>query len=223
MWQYLPSEHKHTNQKNTKKIAVLIFEERLNDKGISENNAEFMSIPLIPYVTIHNSSPGNNIESVYHNKPEGQCVRQAERGEGMFFNPSISLSYALTKELEEAKLFSKIEYVCTEEDIKRNPDYIIKGIIKDKSVDKIIYSYGLTIMSIIPWSLGLPVSSAKVNLSMQLELINARTGETLFKETYSRVSAKKYKGFYYSESEFDYPELSRDIFNNFVKDIEKFK
>lgn len=223
-WQYEPNTYSRIKSKTNKTVSVLVFEDRLNDKGISTNYIGLSLLPLVPFSTAHSSTPGEGIKSMHHDKPKGGCIRQTDTGETMTFNPAVSFSYTLFKELETSNLFKDVNYICNIRG-DNNSDYIIRAYVKERSIDTVFYSYGLGFINYVvplPWMFGLPVNKNTTNLSIEIEIVDVKKQNVVFKKLYTAKPISVLNGFYYSNSAFNFQEMIQEINLEFVNDFELF-
>lgn len=219
IWQYSPNEYNKFSIKNkADSISVVVFEERLNDKGISSSNSLAAIVPFLPYGTSHISVPTQNIQSFHHDKPVGGCVRQSDTGEKMIFNPPLSFSYALVSEFEASGIFNSVGYVCKDELAKGR--FVVVGKILDISMDKKFYTYGLGLIGAATASIiGLPIEKIKTNLSVKLTLIDTKLGIILFENTYTPKSTEVLNTNYSKKSEFTYADMLSGVYREFIASI----
>ena len=184
----------------TKTLAVLPFA----DKRSSENNnsVALYLIPLMPFgyqdLNAPETIPGHLNSGLWTN-----------------YNPKEDFAKALVEDLNNTNIFKEVVFSYSIKD----SDYNIKGEILSTHYKGKLFSYGLSVYGPVLWYIGFPATSVSNILETKLSVINSKTKEVVFTKTYKSDEYKKLGWLYKLPNDFQYPELLRVIYKDFVNDF----
>lgn len=132
----------------------------------------------------------------------------------------IFCDQSLVKELEISRIFKKVLYNATEE-----VDYIIQGRILSSLWLQRWLSYGLGMFNVLP-IIGAPQIAITADLSLKLDLIDAKTNTVVFSKNYN---AEQYSHIIWlytlfaqtTNDFFPYPDMLPGLYKQFIEDIAK--
>lgn len=197
------SDNSFQNSKLTKKtVAVLPFaDQRLID---NDNSVLLYLIPLMPFgyqdLNTPETLPGHINSGLWTN-----------------YNPKEDFAKAIAEELNNANIFKEVTFSYSAKDY----DYNIKGEILATNYKGKIFSYGLSVYGPLLWYIGFPATSVSNFLETKLSIVNSKTKEVIFTKTYKSEEYKKLGWIYKLPNDFQYPEMLRIIYKDFINDFMK--
>ncbi len=198
-WVYY-SEAQPGQQARSQSVVVLPFEDKR--KNQNWDSLGWSIVPLVPFTKAE------------LNVPEGKDFHVAS-GEWENFEPTEDFAIALAHEIEHRDLFENARFDRNSE----GADYVVKGTILATDYAGTLYSYGLSVYAPVAWVLGLPVNYVSNQVSLQLELIDQKNGDVVVSKIYDSPEYERYAWIYNMKSDFEYPELTRAIYDSFVQDV----
>lgn len=203
-------------EKTAYEISVTVIP--FTDKRIKANmygSAYRYLIPLVPYGTIRYERPE---EAKMFNCPEE--ARMFNGSSELKFNMVESLAKAVFEDLEREKIFSKVVFSPGPKEAET--DLILSGDVNSTLYEGKTYSYGISFLSPILWSVGLPAGSSYNKLNLTLYLKKRDTNELIW--TYVLSSEKSVmQGLYYNRGENvnNYVNLLKEEMGNTTKDLKR--
>lgn len=200
-WVYHANSFSPPSKSIDKKVAVLPYEDARENQN--DNLAGICFIPLVPY------GPQNL------NSPEGLSMHTTS-GMWVNFKPTEDFPKALAEDLRNTHLFSDAFF-----DYRRESgDYAVKGkITSTKYVGRTI-TYCLSVYGAYLWFIGLPAAWTQNNLSVDLTLVDSKSGKALFSKTYTATPREGYSWIYSMKSDFNYSEMLAELNKQFCIDIQ---
>lgn len=143
-------------------------------------------IPLVPYGTIRYERPE---DARMFNRPE----------EAQMFNNVIDMPRSLTEavynELSKAKIFDTVTF--SQEPEKTDCDLIFSGDVNSTLYEGKTYSYGISFLGPVLWSIGLPAGSSINKLSLTFYLKKRDTNEVIWSYKLNKEKSTV-QGLYYN-------------------------
>jgi hypothetical protein len=181
-------------------VVVKEFEDVRADKN--SNNAMLYLIPLFPFGYQNFDTPESS--SMHINS-----------GPWNNYRPSEDFAKALAKELESTETFKEVYFSNRSKDA----DYRVKGKIISTKYKGKMFSYGFSVYAAFPWLIGLPASSVSNELEVELSFIDNRRNKTIYSNRYKLKTGNKVSWIYAMKSDFEYPNLLRNIYKKFLTDL----
>jgi hypothetical protein len=199
-WVYNANSYDKPQTVSEKTAVVLPF----NDARENENS-NFFAMYLIPVMPFGWQT---------YKTPEGVQMHMTS---GMWVNykPVEDFPKALSAELQNAGMFKDVGFDYR----KGNNDIIIGGKILSTEYDGYLISYGLSAYGPLLWYIGFPATVVTNELSVELTATDAKTDKQLFAKTYTAEPYSVVGWLYYFRSDFNYPEMLKGIYKDFVKDL----
>lgn len=82
-----------------------------------------------------------------------------------------------------------------------------------------MFSYGLASLGPLLWYLGAPAVKVENDLSLEMSLLNQKSGKILFAKKYSAVPISELGWIYSFPDDFRYSEILREVFREFISDL----
>lgn len=181
-------------------IVVLPFDDaRQNDNF---NGLMMYMIPLLPFGWSTFQTP----EAVTGSN--GAMLVQNHR-------PTDDYAKALAKELENSELFREAFYDVRKGDAK----FVILGNIVNTEYHQKMFGYGISIYGPLLWFLGAPATYTTNNLVIEYAMVDVKTKKILFEKHYQANEFSKLGWIYSLPSNFNYPEMLKEVNTQFVKDL----
>ena len=199
-WVYRPNSYGVESNQVQKSVVVTPFKD--SRENVNKDMVRMYYIPLVPF--------GWQRFDI----PEGSM---AHTNSGMWANyaPKDDFAKALVQELQEARVVKEVFF-----DYKKgNSDLQIKGEILNTKYNGKILTYGLSIYGGVLWYIGAPMSIISNELSIELSIIDSKTDKILFSKTYIAPKYKKTSWVYFVKSDFNYSEMLKGLYNQFVEDF----
>lgn len=199
-WVYAPNQFQDKQPLSNKKAIVQPFDDhRVNDNS---NYLLLYMIPLFPFgwtdLKVPEGVPGHVFSTMWVN-----------------YKPTEDFSKALASELQNARIFKETHF-----DFGRgDADIIVNGKILNTDYSGKVFSYGLSVYGPILWYIGLPAGSASNDLSVELRCIEAGTNRQIFSKSYKVPTYSKVGWLYSMPNDFNYPDMLKDIYKEFLKDL----
>lgn len=202
-WIYSPNDYNDYYDKpvNICKTAVVLpFQD--SRENINKNRVMMYLIPLMPF---------------------GWQTLQAPEGiqmhifSGMWTNykPTEDFAKALAEEIKSANIFREAYF-----DFKSGcSDIHIQGKILTTEYRGKLISYGLSAYGPLLWLVGFPAGTVSNELVVELSLINSKSNEVIFSNTYTAPTYSKVGWIYVMPNGFNYPSMLKGIYKTFVEDI----
>lgn len=199
-WVYAPNQFQDRQPLSSKKAIVQPFEDlRQND------NSDYTLLYLIPLFPF-----GWQDLKV----PEG-TARHIFSSLWTNYKPTEDFPKALASELQNARVFKEAHF-----DFGRgDADVIVNGKIIDTLYSGKLLSYGFSVYAALPWLIGLPAGTVSNDLSVELRCIDASSNRQIFAKTYKVPTYSKWGWIYVMPNDFNYPDMLKDIYKQFVNDL----
>ena len=138
-------------------------------------------VPLAPYGTIR------------YERPEE--ARMFNTVKEFKFNITESLAKTFFDELQRVKIFDKV--IFTHEPKETDADLILSGEVNSTLYEGKTYSYGISFLCPVLWTLGLPAGSSYNKLNIKLYLKKADTEELIWSYSFNKEKVIV-QGLYYN-------------------------
>lgn len=195
VWTYKAESYVKTEPLVNKTVAVIPLADRR--ENINKNRGGLGMIPLVPYGWM----------DMY--TPEGA---QAHVTSGIWlFKPNEDLAKAIAEEIHNSGIFKEVFFTnrATEGEL------VLRGEIKSTYYKGKMYTYGLSVMGVYLWFIGLPAASAQNDLEISLQLEDSATGKILWADTYKK-SQSVTSWIYVMKPDFFYDSLLKEIMKEVV-------
>lgn len=199
-WVYHPNSYPPAAMDTGKKIVVLPFDDARPNEN--HNLYGLYLIPLMPF----------GWQTL--NAPEGIQIHTTS---GMWLNykPTEDFPKALAEDLRGTGLFSDAFFDYRRE----NSDYAVEGkILSTKYIGRLI-TYGLSVYGPDLWLIGFPAAWTENDLSLDLRLVDSKTGKALFSQTYTADPRKTLSWIYAIRDDFNYAEMLGEVNKQFCQGI----
>lgn len=197
-WTYKAEPYVHADPIIKKSVAV----PPLSDlrENINNNMMMLYLVPLMPFGWQDLNTP----EGVNMHANSGLWI----------FRPNEDFAKAIAEELNNTSMFKEVFFTHRPNDA----DLMFRGkIISTKYGGKMI-TYGLSVYGPLLWFIGLPTSYIENQLSLELELVEAKTMTVLWKQSFKR-DISSLSILYALQPDFMYDSLLKDIMNEAIPSL----
>lgn len=132
------------------------------------------------------------------------------------FSPPTDLRLALATELSNRRIFKEV--TLAEE--AGQADLLLQGRVSSTRYESRLYSYGITLVAPALWVAGLPVSSVRNTLALELRLADRRSGKVLWEHAYSIEHEESPGTLYTLAEDFNYDEMLKELMEQILQDLE---
>jgi hypothetical protein len=132
------------------------------------------------------------------------------------YKPTEDFPKALAEDLRNTHLFADAFF-----DFRRDTaDYAVQGKILSTKYTGRIISYGLSVEGPLLWLIGFPAAWTQNELSIDLTLMDSKTGNILFSKNYTATPCSNMSWLYYMKDDYYYPEMMAEVNKQFCTDIQ---
>ncbi|NLX50648.1 MAG: hypothetical protein GXY72_00935 [Deltaproteobacteria bacterium] len=167
----------------------------------SNTNAAMMyMIPLMPFGWQNLNTP----ETVSMHIQSGLWI----------FKPSEDFAKAIAEELQNSSIFKEAFFTHRESE----GEIALRGKILSTKYEGYMFTYGLSVYGPLLWIFCLPTSYVSNDLSLQLQLVDLKTQEVLWEQSYKKEDNKT-SIIYALKPDFMYDDFLKDIMKEAVPSI----
>lgn len=130
------------------------------------------------------------------------------------FEPSVDLAKSIAEELNNSSIFKEAFFTNRE----TNGELAMRGKIISTKYDSYIFSYGMSIYGPLLWLFLFPEDSVSNDLSLQLQLVDLKTQEVLWEQTYKKEDSHV-SIIYALQPDFMYDTFLKDIMKEAIPSI----
>ncbi len=199
-WVYSPSPAVDHQPLSPHTVAVLPM---TDDRPAGNNNKVWLYwVPLVPF----------GWQDFQH--PEGRPTHI--NSTTWQFSPSADLRTALATELGNRRIFKEV--TLAEE--AGQADLLLQGRVSSTRYESRLYSYGVTLIAPALWVAGLPVSSVRNTLALDLRLEDRLSGRVLWEHAYSIEHEESPGTLYTLAEDFNYDDMLKELMEQILQDLE---
>lgn len=167
----------------------------------SNTNAWMMyMIPLMPFGWQTFNTP----ETVQMHMQSGLWI----------FKPSEDFAKAIAEELHNSSIFKEVFFTHRESE----GEIALRGKILSTKYDGYMFTYGLSVYGPLLWFICLPTSYVSNDLALQLQLVDLKTQDVLWEQSYKKEDSK-ISIIYALQPDFMYDRFLKDIMKEAMPSI----
>lgn len=130
------------------------------------------------------------------------------------FKPSEDFAKSIAEELNNSSIFKEAFFTNRESE----GELAMRGKILSTTYDGYMFTYGLSVYGPLFWFFFFPVDSVSNDLSLQLQLVDLKTQEVLWEQTYKKEDSHV-SIIYALQPDFMYDTFLKDIMKEAIPSI----
>lgn len=130
------------------------------------------------------------------------------------FKPSEDFAKAIAEELNNASMFKEVFFTHRPSEA----ELTLRGKILSTKYEGYLFSYGLSVYGPLLWFFCFPATSVSNDLALQLQLVDSKTEEILWEQSYKKEDSHV-SIFYYLQSDFMYDMFLKEIMKEAISSI----
>jgi len=164
-WSY-PSGRYPTTESPRPATAFVLVQPLLDLRGADNTSSmAWWYVPLFPLGWSHFDRPESTVQGPDTTRYQG--------------DPCSDLPRAIAIELGRQRLCARAEFAANFES-GRGETHVLRGRLRSFFVAETRYSYCLSVYGQLLWALGLPMGTSRNGLCVELELVEAQSGKTVW-------------------------------------------